>query len=227
MLNNNKPYFTVEEACRMALELYGLRVVARTLPGERDCNFHLKTEAGQEFVLKIAPAVEQREALDLQNNALEHLAGHDPSLLLPQVRVTAGGETIATITSAEGTKHFVRVLTFMPGKVLAETKPHKPELLHSLGNMMGKMDHALHDFRHPAAHRALKWDLQRTPWIRDYLQYIEQPERRAIVERFLAQFEAQVLPVAHSLRTSVIHNDANDYNVLVTIPDGSARQVVS
>jgi hydroxylysine kinase len=91
MLNNNKPFFTVEDARSIAFELYGLRADACALPGERDCNFHLKTEAGQEFVLKIAPAVEQREALDLQNKALEHLAGHDPSLLLPQVRATTGG----------------------------------------------------------------------------------------------------------------------------------------
>ena len=90
MLNNHKPFFTVEDASRMALELYGLHVEARTLPGERDCNFHLKAEAGQEFVLKIAPAVEQREAIDLQNKALEHLAANDPALLLPHVSVTIG-----------------------------------------------------------------------------------------------------------------------------------------
>ena len=59
MLNNHKPFFTVEDASRIALEVYGLRVEARTLPGESDCNFHLKTDTGQELVLKIAPAVEQ------------------------------------------------------------------------------------------------------------------------------------------------------------------------
>jgi 4-aminobutyrate aminotransferase-like enzyme/Ser/Thr protein kinase RdoA (MazF antagonist) len=227
MLNNNKPFFTVEDASRIALGLYGLHAEACALPGERDCNFHLKNGAGQEFVLKIAPAVEQIDAIDLQNQALEHLVTRDPSLLLARLRVTAGGETIATVTSAEGVKHLVRVLTFVPGKVLAETKPHTPELLHSLGSMMGKIDHALQDFTHPAAHRTLKWDLQHTLRIRDYLQYIEQPERRAIVERFLSQFEAQVLPVVPTLRMSVIHNDANDYNVLVNAPDGGSRRVVS
>jgi Ser/Thr protein kinase RdoA (MazF antagonist) len=85
LLNNHKAYFTVEDANRMALELYGLRVEARALPGERDCNFYLKTETGQEFVLKIAPAVEQLGTIDLQNKALEHLATHDPALLLPHV----------------------------------------------------------------------------------------------------------------------------------------------
>ncbi len=48
MLNNNKPFFTVEDAIQIALELYGLRVEARALPGERDCNFHLKTEVRQD-----------------------------------------------------------------------------------------------------------------------------------------------------------------------------------
>jgi 4-aminobutyrate aminotransferase-like enzyme/Ser/Thr protein kinase RdoA (MazF antagonist) len=227
MLNNNKPFFTAEDASCIALELYGLRVKARTLPGERDCNFHLKTEAGQEFVLKIAPEVERRDAIDLQNKALEHLAAHEPALLLPRVHVTTEGKTIATLTNPDGTTHFVRMLTYITGKVLAETRPHTPELLYSLGSMMGKMDYALQDFTHPAAHRTLKWDLQHTHWIHDYLQYIDQREHRAIVERFLAQFEKQALPQLPKLRMSVIHNDANDYNVLIDDTNREARRVVS
>src|SRR6266699_2074440 len=227
MLNNNKPYFTEEEAIRIALELYGLRVEARALPGERDCNFHLKTEVRQEFVLKIAPAVEQQEAIDLQNKALEHVAAHDPALLLPRLRVTTEDKPIATLTNPDGTTHFVRILTYIPGKVLAETRPHTPELLYSLGSMMGKMDYALQDFTHAAAHRTLTWDLQHTHWIYKYLQYIDQHEHLAIVERFLAQFETQALPLLPKLRMSVIHNDANDYNVLIDDTNKEARRVVS
>ena len=227
MLNNHKAYFTVEDASRMALELYGLRVEAHTLPGERDCNFYLKTETGQELVLKIAPAVEQQETIDLQNKALEHLATHDPELLLPYVCVTTEGKTIATLTNTDGVTHFVRILTYIPGKVLAEIRPHSPELLYSLGSLIGKMDSALQDFTHTAAHRTLKWDLQHTNWIRDYLQYIDHPEHRAIVERFLVQFETQVLPLLPQLRMSVIHNDANDYNVLIDDTGEGTRRAVS
>ena len=36
---------TEAEAERLALELYGLHVVAKSLPGEYDDNFHLKTKA--------------------------------------------------------------------------------------------------------------------------------------------------------------------------------------
>jgi len=227
MLNNNKPFFTVEDASCIAFEAYGLRAEVYALPGERDCNFRLSTAAGEEFVLKIAPAVEQRDVLDLQNKALEHLAAHDLSLLLPRIRVTAWEEAITPVISADETLHFVRLLTLVPGKVLADTRPHTPELLHSLGSMIGNMDYALQDFTHHAAHRTLKWDLQHTLWIHDYLQYIDQPERRAIVERFLAQFETQVLPLSPKLRMSIIHNDANDYNVLIDDTIEGARRVVS
>ena len=227
MLNNNKPYFTVEDASRMALELYGLHVEVRTLPGERDCNFHLKTTTGQELVLKIAPAVEQLEAIDLQNKALEHLAAHNPALLLPHICTTTEGKIIGTVINADGTTHFVRLLTYIPGNVLADTSPHTPELLYSLGSLMGTMDSALQDFTHPAALRTLKWDIQHTSWIHDYLHFIDQPEHRAIVKRFLTQFETQVLPLLPMLRMSVIHNDANDYNVLVDNTGADARRVVS
>src|SRR5260370_1849430 len=161
MLNNNKPVFNLEEASRIAFEAYGLCAEVYTLPGERDSNFRLKTTTGQEFVLKIAPVVEQRDVLDLQNKALEHLAARKSSLLLPRIQVTAGEEAITTVISTEGMKHFVRLFTFVPGKVLAETRPHTPELLYSLRSMMRTMDDALQDFTHPATHHTSKWDFHR------------------------------------------------------------------
>jgi Ser/Thr protein kinase RdoA (MazF antagonist) len=171
--------------------------------------------------------VEQLETIGLQNKALEHLATHNPALLLPHVCFTTEGKTIATITNTDGMTHFVRILTYIPGKVLAETRPHTPELLYSLGNLLGKLDSALQDFNDTTAHRILKWDLQHTHWIHDYLRYIDQPEHRTIVERFLAQFENQALPLLPKLRMSVIHNDANDYNVLIDDTGEGARRVVS
>src|SRR6266567_2307173 len=226
-VNHPAPLFTIQDASRIAFELYGLQAEARPLPGEHDSNFYLKTGTGQEFVLKVAHAAEQRNNLDLQNKALEHLAAHDPSLLLQQVCVTSTGESIATVSTIDGKKHFVRLLTYVPGRILAEVKPHSPALLHSLGGMLGRLDRALQDFTHPAAQRTLRWDLRHAVWIRDYLQYITQPERRAIVERFLSQFETQVLPVLPTLPMSIIHGDPNDYNVLVGEADAGHRQVVS
>ncbi|HEU5366821.1 MAG TPA: aminotransferase class III-fold pyridoxal phosphate-dependent enzyme, partial [Ktedonobacterales bacterium] len=123
--------------------------------------------------------------------------------------------------------HFARLLTYIPGRLFAKTRPHTPHLLRSLGNLLGKLDRALCEFTHPAAQRFLKWDLQHAVWIRDYLQHIVRPERRAIVEHFLAQFETQALPKLPALRTSIVHNDTNDYNILVNEASSAPRQVVS
>jgi len=209
------PDFTEQDAIRIAHEQFGLRAVAHTLPGERDQNFYLKTETGQAYVLKIANVTEQRDILDLQNQAMRHLAEHTPSLAIQRVCTTTSGEAIATATSKSGATHFLRLLTYVPGKLLAHVKPHSPALLRSLGRVLGMMDKALQSFAHPAAHRRLKWDLQHASWIRDYVPHLAPPERRDIVERFLLQFEKNVLPTLPNLRTSVIYNDANDYNVLV------------
>ncbi|HEU5200530.1 MAG TPA: phosphotransferase, partial [Ktedonobacterales bacterium] len=82
---NHGPAFTGHDAERIAYEFYRLHTTARPLPGERDYNFYLKTSSGEEYVLKIAHADERRELLDMQHQALEHLAKREPSLVLPQV----------------------------------------------------------------------------------------------------------------------------------------------
>src|ERR1041384_1313808 len=102
------PVFTADDASRIAAEFYGLQATAGALPGEYDHNFFLKTETGQAFVLKIAHAEEDRALLEMQNQALQHLAARDPTLMLPQVQITSAGEAIATVTSASGKPHLAR-----------------------------------------------------------------------------------------------------------------------
>src|SRR5438270_13315650 len=109
-VNHQTANFTIQDASRIAFELYGLRAEARPLPGEHDSHFYLKTGTGQEFVLKVVHAAEQKNNLDLPTKALDFLATHDPSLLLQQVSVPSPGESIASVTTNDGTKHLVRLL---------------------------------------------------------------------------------------------------------------------
>jgi len=220
------PDFTEPDAADLARQHYGLHAATRQLPGERDRNFYLQTVTGAEFVLKIANATERHEILDLQNQAMQHLAERAPALRIPRVGVTKDGEAVAAITDRHGAAHFMRLLTYVPAKLFAQVKPHSPELLHSLGRVLGQIDEALFEFQHPAAQRDLKWDLKNAPWIHDYLQHIASPERRAVVERFLALFEKSATPRLPQLRTSVIYNDANDYNVLVNDNASPDKQVI-
>jgi len=219
------PQFSEQDALRIARECYGLEGTVKPLPSERDQNFLLRAKTGQKFVLKIANVAEQRDILDLQNKALTHIAARAPSLLVPRVCATPAGEQISSTMAANGAEHFVRLLSYLPGKLFAQVNPHTPELLHSLGRVLGTLDRALEDFSHPAADRPLKWDLRRAGWIREYVPRIADAKRRAMVERLLAQFEAEVVPALPAMRSSVIYNDANDYNVLVTEEHPEQRRV--
>src|SRR5262245_1651361 len=144
------PNFTIQDAQQLAMERYGLRASASPLPSERDQNFYLISESGEEYVLKIANVTEDREVLELQNDAMAHLAEKAPSLAIPRVCLTKSGESISVVESPQQEKHFLRMLTYIPAKLLAKVRPHTSELLRSLGHVLGTIDHALQSFEDPA-----------------------------------------------------------------------------
>ncbi len=195
----NTPAFDLDSARAIAEERFGLRASARELPSERDQNFLLTGESGKKFVLKIANALESRQLLEAQNAVLEHL-GNRVSFC-PRVVPDLNGELIG---SSSG--HFVRLVTYLPGVPLAECAPHSPALLHDLGRKLGQLDRALSDFDHPAVHRDFHWDLANgNRVISDYGGLVENTD---LIRK--CRFEGNT-----DLRRSVIHGDANDYNVLV------------
>jgi 4-aminobutyrate aminotransferase-like enzyme/Ser/Thr protein kinase RdoA (MazF antagonist) len=217
---------TEAEAVRLAQKLYELEATARALPGEYDDNFHLTSADGHAFVLKVMHPARERSFIDLQCRALTHLAQRAPQLPLPRVTPNRSGELFTSIVAADGSTRLVWLLTFLNGKVLAEVHPHTPELLEDVGRFLGEMDAALQSFAHPAAHRELKWDASRAGWIKDYIKHIADSKRRALVEKFLALYEAEVVPALPRLRRSVIYGDANDYNVLVSEPWPQPRKII-
>ncbi len=213
------------EVVRLAREIFRLEVSAKELPGEYNDNFHLALADGREFVLKVMHPAREHSFVEMQCEALQHLARRAPQLGLPRICPTREESAYALATLPDGTKRLVWLLTYLRGTVLAKVNPHNPELLHSLGQFLGEMDAALANFSHPATHRELKWDLARASWIRDYLQHIGNPDRRALVERFLKLYESEVVPALGKLRRGVIYGDANDYNVLVSPPWPQPRKV--
>ncbi len=211
-----RPTFSLDEAVQLAHNLYNLIATARELPSERDQNFHLTTADGRSCILKIAGLTESLEVLELENALITHLTRHAPiSNLIPKLIPTSTNQPIAHATT-NGTRYPVRLITHLPGKLLADTKPHSPALLHSLGHTLGQLDAALANFEHPAAHRTLRWDLKQASFIADYLHFISDAAQRELVRGFLDHFLQHTQPRLDGLRHSIIHNDANDYNILTT-----------
>src|SRR6202795_3726660 len=190
----------VEEAARLARDLYGLDVTAKSLPGEYDDNFHLTAADGVQFVLKVMHPARERSFIDLQCQALGHLAKHADGVVLPQVIPTQRGELQTEIKAADGTRRLVWLLTFVPGTVLAKVCPHSGELLTSLGRLLATIDSGLQSFSHPSAQRELKWDLSAAGWIKEHLDEIASPSRRLLVEKFLTLYDSEIVPSFGSFR---------------------------
>jgi Ser/Thr protein kinase RdoA (MazF antagonist) len=170
---------------------------AERLPSERDQNFLLTDDSGQQFVLNIANTAESRSFLEAQNAVLDYLAE----------RVSFCQRVIGEMAEFAG--HFVRVVTYLPGVPLAEIKPHTPGLLNDFGQKLGQLSRALADFDHPAVHRDFYWDLAHgNRIVNGYAPLIEDAKLRELVLK--CRFEPET-----ELRRSIIHGDANDYNVLV------------
>lgn len=200
-LLSHTPGFDVESASRIAEKMFGRRARARMLPSERDQNFLLTDEAGEKFVLKIANALELRELLEAQNAAMDHL--RERVSFCPHVVPAVDGELIRR----EG-DHYVRLVTYLSGTPLAQAT-HSPELLRDLGRKLGQLDRALADFDHPAVHRDFHWDLANgNRVIGESAGLIEDARVRELVLKCRLELNTD-------LRRSVIHGDANDYNVLV------------
>ncbi len=243
------PEFSIADAERIARDHYDLTAAASPLASERDQNFLMTIPAsgkgggkGERFVLKIANAGESRRLLEMQNRAMTHVHQRLAAGAVPITRHNVAGELITTIAGSDAdecdedgrpAEHFVRLVTWVDGDLLADVRPESPgspappTLFESLGRFLGDLDNALGDFEHQAAHREFHWDLGQAPnFVSSYLPRVVKDKQRRLVSGFLDRFEKTTAPLLAHLPRSVIHNDANDRNIIVRVNAAGAPVVV-
>jgi 4-aminobutyrate aminotransferase-like enzyme/Ser/Thr protein kinase RdoA (MazF antagonist) len=218
-LRTSPPVFTEAQVERIARDTYGLGVSVRSLPGERDRNFHLHNSADRrDFVLKILDFNSSPEATECQLRVLEHLAEQDPSLPVPRVHPTVLGGEMGTVAGREGSYATV-LIGYLPGELLAGRSPDAP-LLENLGHTLARLDVALRGFFHPGLGQRLAWDARRLPELVEHAAAVESPDLRRSVLNAAAALEER-LPALRSLPSQAIHGDCHPHNVLVD--PGSGR----
>ena len=210
-LLEHAPNLSAELATTLVADLYGFTTTTTALPSERDQNFLVATDR-EKFVLKIANALEQYELLEAQNEVLAHLESR--VTFCPRVVKTRSGESVVKILTSTS-PHFVRLVTFIPGTPLAKTN-QTPDLLFDFGRSLGKLRRGLSDFDHDAFHRHFHWDLANgLRVINDYDVLLPDGTLRDQLDRFASEFERAFSERLDQLPRSIIHGDANDYNVIV------------
>ena len=206
------PTLSLPELAALARDRFGVEGKARALHSERDQNARI-TGAQGSFVLKIANPAEDPAQIALQNATLAHLERAGVAGL-PRLMRALDGSDCAEV-QVDGQTSLVRLVSWIEGQPMAEA-PRSPEQLANLGAFVGRLSRGLQGFGHPAAFRPdFFWSLDHVLTLRPWAADIADPARRRLIEALFARYASRVAPVLPSLRASVLHQDANDNNVIV------------
>ena len=210
---------TPEQAERWTRCLFGLTGKATALPGDTDRNFLLDGGPDGRWVLKVAPVGACRADVECQVEVLRFLASSDVARFLPSVRLSLGGNLLEDVEVEPGRRCFVRLVRYVEGRPVAAVGDPGAGLRAEVGALLARLDRSLVGFDHPGARRKHPWDLAGFLEIQRFRHHVDD-EAGARVDEVMARFEQRVAPRFRQLRHSVIHNDANDHNILVVERSG-------
>ena len=208
---------------QVILKQYGLQASLVALDGEYDLNFAVRQHGVLTHVLKVMRRGCERSLVEMQCEAMEHIAKRSPELVVPHVVRTHSGLLFLATDDQQGVERLVWLITSLPGRLYSGVRPQPLALVREVGATLAKLDRALEGFNHPALERELKWDMRRSGWIRDHIGLIDGIKRQALVRQIVAAFENEHLVRLTALAVTPIHNDANDYNLLVDTSEGGFR----
>ena len=221
------PEFTIAQVTEIAQRLYGLNGSLKLLNGERDLNYLLTTETGR-YVFKIANQDESYGMLECQHQVLQRLMANKVMPQQASSLESVNGKVIEIVTSDNNVDHYCRVLNYIDGRLLSSLKTHSPELLFNLGKILALLDQSLQGFAHKSLDRPLLWNMSDAlATLERFKPLLASDDKRNLIKFFEVHFRDSVLPLAAKLRQAVIHNDANDNNILVEDGPEAGQRITS
>lgn len=196
-------------------QIWGIEATLTRLNGEYDLNFMATSDC--HYILKVMRAGCKTDFVDLQCRAFDHIRNVASRVPVPEIIKTNNDAFFAIVTDENGANRIVWLMEKVVGKVYADWKPHNADLLHNVGVCVGGMDKALQNFDHPALQRDFKWNLTQGDWIAQHINTIDNADRQRLISNIVQEFYA-IKPALDTLPNVAIHNDVNDYNIIV---DGS------
>ena len=173
---------------------------------------HCKDESN--YILKKYPfSNENLSLVKAENNCLEYLRKRNKSSYPSPIYTTNKDSFV--IVKIKSKKYIVRLLSYLDGVFLGELDLKRQDLK-KVGRFIGNLSKELKNYSNDSiASRKWPWDIQNLSLNKKYLKYIPDSSNRKIVLFFFQQFEEFVFPQLDKLRTSIIHNDTNEWNILL------------
>ena len=204
---------TSEEAERLLLDYFNIVGIASPLPGELDFNFLIRTKENNQYILKVSRPEEELDDLRFQQDLLLYVNSYD-EIVSPQVIKDIQGNTISHNKDSLGRIRSIRLLSWIDGRLWSQVNPQTDLLRYDLGRQAGLLTKVLCDFKYEITNRKFDWDIAQSLWTKKHLHLFKENEQKIIIDfqqSFSEQFESY-----QSLRKSVVHNDANDNNIVVS-----------
>ncbi len=213
-MNYSKLFLSNSEVSAIVKGLYNIEGTAIKLDGELDLNFKIECNNSTAYILKISRPGTDLQFLNFQQALLQHAALNAQGLEIPSVIKDKNMASTSQYVDSNGQLRYVRLLSWIDGRLWSSVRPQTDALRYSLGQKAGLLTKALEGFEHPMMTRKLDWDNQQVAWVFDYLDIFEGPQHK-LMNRFHQLIKA-ALPGMCRLRQRVVHNDLNDNNILVS-----------
>jgi Ser/Thr protein kinase RdoA (MazF antagonist) len=205
----------IDDAAGLLRRHWAIEGSLSVLPSERDRNFRVDVEGDPRYVLKVANLAEDATFLDLQDRVMTHVAG---SAAICQRPVPATDGRLVIGAGDDAGPPLVRLLTWLPGVALAEVPIGRrtPGLFRDLGGAVARLSILVDAADAGELDREFQWDVLRHEIvIGDHADAVDGRSRREVVAAIRRRLRTTLAPTLDDLPRSLIHNDANDHNVLV------------
>ncbi|WP_069164623.1 aminotransferase class III-fold pyridoxal phosphate-dependent enzyme [Nocardia altamirensis] len=207
---------SAETLAPLAEDLFGVVATATPLPGECQVNARLDVDGRPTYLLKVYAAEADAPEVALQDAVHAYLG----SVAAPIPTATLRNSATTTV---DGTPRVVHLLDWVDGRVWAEAGPADTERLLALGAAVARLDATLAGFEHPGLDRPYRWNPLHATELTRVLPLLTDRDG-PVVDHALARL-AELLPTLRQLPQQAIHNDANDYNVIVA-DDGAIAGII-
>tara|TARA_B110000046_G_scaffold178025_1_gene205485 strand:- start:98 stop:3127 length:3030 start_codon:yes stop_codon:yes gene_type:complete len=205
---------TPKKAEEILFQRYNINGKAFELPGYTDYNFRIKIDNENCYVLKISREDADKNFLLFLQDILLYLEKNTDQIILPKIIADKAGNYTSEVFDENKNKQNIRLLSWVSGRIWSQVNPQLDSLRFSLGEQCGLLTKALQDFNHPQTHGVFEWDTAQSLWTKDHLHLFNSEEQQ-VLSYFQNLFETHLISYSQ-LRKSVIHNDANDNNIIVT-----------
>ena len=189
---------------------YKIKSKATQINGEIDDNFKLVSKNNTYF-FKIYPKNTEEKFIEFQVNILHSLKKNKrTSNNIP----TINGRLFGSFYDINNSVRFFRMNSWIEGRLWSKVNPISKSLRLELGEVSSKILNELKTVKKIYNRENFHWDMENFLWIEKHINEFE-ISKKNIVKNLITNFKKEEKKYKN-LRKSIIHNDINDNNIIVS-----------